>query len=380
MALFASLLPLAASALGADCAKPAAAAASAESHLAEARCWLEAGQSGAALLAVERALAVRPDDAEAAALREQLVGRLEAVRPRERRSARGWIAFQTGYDSNANLGTDATDVRVPLRLRLPAIDTGDLRKRSSPFLGTHGGFEGTVPLTERERLRFVGLAGARLSTRAFVTANYAVEAHAEHRGERLRAGLWLASDQRWINQYRVIDATTLGARSGTAVSPRDEVELFAATTDKRLPYFDLATREQRLGVSLIRPASGLRLTLFAGTERAQSETPRIIKDQLVDADFLDRDFAGAQASASRPLGRGRFDLYLSYARSRYRRFSEPFLVNREDEWREFDIAYQHPLGRAWRLGPRFIWQDNRSNIVVAAYRRVQGLIELRRDF
>src|SRR5205809_404024 len=87
-----------------------------------------------------------------------------------------------------------------------------------------------------------------------------------------------------------------------------------------------------------------------------------------------------RSKSSPPPGRGRLDLYVSYARSRYRRFSQPFLVHRDDEFTEIDLAYDHPLGRTWRLGPRFIWQDNRSNIVVAAFRRVQGLVELRREF
>ena len=371
VALATCALPLSAGA-GADCREAAVSADEADRNLTEARCWLRQGRYAAALLAAERVLALRPGDAEGEAVREQALRHMQAVPLVEQADgpvAQGWIALQAGYDTNANLGTEAEEVRIPLRLRLPAIETEDLHQRSSRLLGLHGGFDAAFSLSQRNRLRLVGLAGARANLDAYLTRNYALEAHAEHRGDFLRPGFWLALEEQWYNKYGVLKARTLGGRLAAPLAGDHELELFHAVTPKKFPFFELSTIERTSGVALRQTAWRMRFALFGGTERAKG-----------GPSFLDRDFVGVATQASAAAGPGRLYLGVQHVRSDFLVFSRPFLVHRHDEFSELHAAYDYALGRNWRLVPRVVLQENRSNIVVTAYERVQWLLELRRQF
>lgn len=340
--------------------------------LSEARCWLDHGRYAAALLAAERHLAVHPGDTEASALKEaalRRVGHAPVAAAAGSPAARGWVALQAGYDTNANVGTDTAEVRIPLRRRLGPIETGDVQRRASTLLGLNGAFEASLPVSARNRLRLLGVAGARVNPKAYVPRHYALETHAEHRGERLRAGVWLGVEGRWLNRYRLLDAESAGARLGVPMGREHELEVFHAYTEKTLPEFEIGTRERAFGASWHRRGAQQRITLIKGSERAP-DSPS----------FLDRDFAGGSVEAWTRAGPGRFYLGVHYLRSRYTLYSQPFLGFRLDEFTELHTLYEYRLAPAWYFVPRLVLQHNRSNVIVTAYERAQWLLELRREF
>jgi hypothetical protein len=359
-----------------DCAAASRAQESGEAarHLAEARCWLEAGQYGAALLAAERSLAYRPGDPEGLALREAALGMLKLVRI-EHSGTRGWIALQAGYDSNFNSGTDAAEISLPL-FRGIIVDIeeklGELRRRSSPVLGAHAGFAARAPVTAQNALRLDGFAALRVNTAelGYLPSVLQFDVEADHRAGPLRLAFGVGLDQRWIGRFHVLNAVNASARVSADLDGGYTLAAFAAASDRKYPlYQQLPALEERAGLALEHPAAPFRVRIYRGSERSTSAFK-----------FLDRDFSGISAEGSLRLGPGRFEVAVHQIRNAYTEFSQLFLGHRLDRYREIHLAYQYRLSPAWEVAPRLVLQENHSNIAITEFKRTQVLAEIRREF
>jgi hypothetical protein len=353
-------------------------------HLEQARCWRAAQRFGEALLAVERFLALQPGDPRGLALQEEILpllgyrpedgSRLDAAHSRDAPRLGGWLAMMAGYDSNANSGTDARELSLPL-FRGLIVDVenkfGELRRRPSALLGSHAGFDATVPLSAQTQLQFLGIAAGRLNFNApdYLPRNFRLQAQADHRAGNLRYGLWLETDQRWINRYQSLDARTAGVRVSAPAWQEYEIGVFGAETRNRIPIFGLRTSEQRIGLSLRHATLPIRVSAFLGAERAAGEMK-----------MLDRDLQGIAADYSILVGPGRLDVSAQTTRSAYVQFSQLFLSHRLDRFREVQVSYEYALSPAWSVTPRLIVQQNLSNVSLTHFSRYQILAELRWKF
>ena len=113
-----------------------------------------------------------------------------------------------------------------------------------------------------------------------------------------------------------------------------------------------------------------RAMLHAGRERS------------IDARrFLDRDYAGIALGWSvRATEERTIELAFEETHSTYVEYSQLFLGHRRDRLRELRTALPFRLAAGWSLTPQAIYQENRSNVVLASFRRSQLLVELRREY
>lgn len=333
---------------------------------------------------MERFLALQPGDPRGLALQDSILRMLghraedetgsTTTLPRDRPRAGGWLAIVGGYDSNANSGTDARELSLPL-FRGLIVDIedkfGELRRRPSSLIGAHAGFDATVPLSGQTQLQFLGFAAGRFNFNAldYLPRNYRLQAQADHRAGALRYALWLETDQRWINRYPTLDAQTAGIRVSAPAWQGYEISLFGAETRNKIPIFDLRTREQRIGLSLRHATLPIRVSAFQGAERAYGEMK-----------MLDRDLQGLAAEFSIHLGPGRLDVSALTTRSAYVQLSQLFLSHRLDRFRELQVSYEYALSPAWSVTPRLVMQQNRSNVSLTDFDRSQFLAELRWKF
>jgi len=369
-------------------------------ELAEARCHLAVRQYGAALLAVERLLALQPGDRVGLALREIVLESLRTIAPVAPNESRGranesmqtratpgswsglvgvrraWVAGLIGYDSNLNLGTGAGEVSLPL-FRNVVLDIedklGDMRQRPSPLLGLNAGFDARRAWGEGGDLKLAGFAAARYNSRAaaYLPHDYRLEAEGAHQVGTLRIAAAWATVQRWIGRHRSLDAQTVTASVEAPAPGGLRITPFVDETRKRLPVFDeLRMRERRYGAAIVSDQLPVQLTLLSGRERA-TDARR----------YLDRDYTGFGLDWSgRVLEAWRLDLGYEQTRSSYVEYSQLFLGHRLERFRELRVAFERRLADAWYLAPRLIVQENRSNVVLTEFRRHQFLVELRREF
>lgn len=363
-----------------------------QAQLDEVRCLVAARRHGAALLVLERVLVVEPQNREALALRSRILASLELRRP-ERDAAlhapatgelsgqewmwrRAWIAGTLGFDSNANSGTDAIQISLPL-FRDAVLDIqdklGDLRRRASPVTGLSAGFGIRDTLDERSELRVSGTAVARYNSRvaAYLPHDYWLGAEVDRRLGSFRPTLYMETVQRLIGRYRTVDASTLGARAEMLAPARLRIAPFVDATRKRLPVLDgLTMSERRYGLAIGHYALPLRLTVLSGRERSV-DTRR----------YLDRDYAGFSLGWTARAGESTLlQLACEETRSRYVEYSQLFLGHRVDRFRELRIVLERRLPDAWFLTPQLVLQQNRSNIVLTSFARQQVLFELRREY
>ena len=140
---------------------------------------LDSGQPGQAVFALERVLAVRPDDAlaraeiarayfalsefetskqefenvkssdeipdTARATMAQYLTLIDRAQRGEQRVS-GYIGFSTGYDTNANSGTDNTTIAIPVLGNLPFQLIDRATSQDSPFTAVSAGFNALKPI------------------------------------------------------------------------------------------------------------------------------------------------------------------------------------------------------------------------------------------
>ena len=61
-------------------------------------------------------------------------------------------------------------------------------------------------------------------------------------------------------------------------------------------------------------------------------------------------------------------------------YSQLFLGHRVDRLQELAVALERQIAFQWFVMPQLVLQQNRSNIPLAEFSRMQALVEIRREF
>jgi tetratricopeptide (TPR) repeat protein len=370
---------------------------------------LDAGKPGAAILALERVLAIQPGHlpARAEIARAYLAAKepeaarqqFEAVAgqpipPEVRRiidtylsgisrataasraQTSGFVELAIGWDSNVNLGSASSQWLlaggisvVPERVSQPS---------SSAQSTVNAGFSWLVPIGGT----WQWIGGAQVSHRANPAA-HTLDASTLH----LNTGLGWRTECHTANmlaQYQHLrlaqdsfrDATGLLIQWRCDVSSRVQLGLYAQAAD--FSFAQQAVRDARRVQAGATAAFVLPLpfeAVLVGTAYAGHETPR------ADVDQLQYRFHGMRAALNlAPAGNWRWSAAVSWESRQYAGAEPLFDQTRRDRQLELSLSAERTLDRHWSLIPSVSAVRNDSNLAPSDFRRGQAQLALRYRF
>lgn len=369
---------------------------------------IDSGRYGEAIIALQRVLAVDPDNAPARAelarayvlagdvdtaraefatvvddpslpdpVRQRFTG---LVRSLDRQIAgggsdvSGFLDARVGYDDNVNAATDIAAITIPLFAFLgPGTLGAGARAQGDEFYEISGGVSGVTAIGRQDRLfgSVLGLWRDNFDSRAFDqaaltgTAGYA---HSFAGGDVVSLSgqvqqFWLGRDD-YRTSYGVIGQYTKPLSEGRA--------LIVSGQWSRLDYAGDPLRDaDRYSVGLGYAARTISASLTGGKEETRRNA----------GDALSNWFAGASLGGEFPVAEraaivagAAFDL---------RRYDAPdtlFLVEREDERIDVSAGVKFALTDRIFIQPRATYARNWSNIALYDYERWTASVGARFEF
>jgi tetratricopeptide (TPR) repeat protein len=368
----------------------------------------DAGHYAEAIIAFQRVLAVRPDqapvraelarayalsgDVETARAQFDTVqadpGIPDPVRQRFNRIVRnmdrqrgaggadlsGFAELSGGYDGNINTATDRNSITLPLFAFLgPATLAGAARSMDSAYVGASGGVSVRAPLSPQTEVFVSALGDGRFNTRTPIfdqvtgTGTAGIAYTTAHRDVVSLSGqvqgFWLGGD-RYRNAYGAIGQYTAALSRGRALS--------VAAQWYRFDYLSDPLRDaNRYSASVSYADRTMLVTLSGGTE--QTRRP--------GADNLSNDFVSLGAASEKPVA-ARISLIGSLAAEhRWYGADDPlFLRTRDDTAISASVGMKLLLTDSLYIRPAVSWTRNFSNIALYAYSRFTAGAALRVEF
>jgi tetratricopeptide (TPR) repeat protein len=375
---------------------------------------IDTGRNTEAVFALERVLAVQPNNAQARAeiarayfnLRELEAAKREfenvkkaappaevvstvdrylaailTAAPGTKPTARFFVEGFAGYDTNVNSATADRSVGIPVFGGAVFNLASTASKLSDEYWGAAAGVATRMPVNERWAL-IAGVNGSRRwngTYSQFDTSFLDFNAGVQHRRER---DLYTLIGQ--YNEFTVYDpiytAAYRQAAGGTAQWQRDldaRNQVSAYVQYAALDYPDQAVRNSNrwvVGAGLAHAyRSGLKVYSagYLGTdqERAQNQS------------HIGYNLGGVRVGGDYPLR----DSLLLFANAAYerRQYGGPdpfFLVDRADNQYTGSLGMHWFPATGWRVTPQVLGFRNDSNISINTFSRVIGEVRLRREF
>jgi len=372
---------------------------------------LDAGDPERAIFALERVLAVQPDNLQARAeiaraymatgereaakrefeavrarsvpdeVRESIDRFLSAIEAARKRRFNAYVEIGGGHDSNVNSATSASQVAVP-------------------FFG--GAIVQLAPGTTRIKDDFWSLtAGLSLSNE--IAANWALVGSASYYGKYNAGETQFDTDTldgalglRWsrdsdavtaalqLQRYNV-DGDSFRESAGGVVqwqhslSQQTQVSLFAQLADLSYPDPSQSIRDARrtiFGVATAHAYAGGSPVVFASVYGGEE------KEDAQNVPHLGHKPLGARMGAQWRLAPGMHLFINGSVEKRTYGGNDPlFLVEREDTQLDASLVLNYTIrATKWSLRPQLTYTDNDSNIAIYTFRRTVAQLGLRRDF
>lgn len=371
---------------------------------------LDSGEISRAIFALERVLAVQPDNVlaraeigraylaagevetarnELAQVRasripqaavpavDRLLGAIGQLQSAQRTQVRGYLEAGLGHDSNVNSATGDSQVAVPaLGGLLLTLDTGS-RKQGDAFRMVGGGGSLRIPIAPD--LAFAGnLAGTQISNgdssrfdAGVVEANAGL---AKTLGESTySAVVQAASNQIGSRTFR----NSVGVLGQWQLNLGHDAQVTAFLQAARLSYpGDTLRNADRwlAGAGYARAlASGpvLYAAVYGGRETTQASSVPQLSHNF---DGLRGGFQWQATDAVTLFGS------LGWEGRGYRGQEPLFLRTRDDRQSSASFGLHYQFAPEWRLTPQVAWTGNSSNIAIYDFDRLVTSIVLRREF
>lgn len=370
---------------------------------------LDSGRPGYAVLALERALIVRPGFLQARAeiarayfaIRERenaqrefetvaaqripeearrVIGRyLDAIRRVEdagRSRLTGFVELETGYDSNVNFGS-SSGLWV-LADGSAVIPLGLSRPRSSAVLAANAGVDWNVPIGGA----WQWTVGGHTSLRRYPGAHtldqdqYDLASGFAYRNHCHRFNMLAQAQRLQLDGAGFRNAVGALGQWQCDVTPKTRVGAYVQHFVFDFPHERARdARRNAIGLTLAHVLGGdarpvVVASLYGGTENSR----RAI-------DTLSYDFRGLRVAFSRGIGYGWRGFAAASFESRDFDALEPFFgVVRDDRQSEFRLGAERALSGAWSVVPTLVLTRNRSNVAPNDFRRTQASLLLRYRF
>jgi tetratricopeptide (TPR) repeat protein len=376
---------------------------------------LELGRNTEAVFALERVLAVQPNNVQAraqiarayfnlketaAAKREfeniktqqvppevsatidRFLAAIARAEDAERTVIHGYVEFGIGYDTNVNSATAANQVAIPAFGGAVFGLAPGSRKIADEFIGFGGGLSLQHPLSQRLAL-FGGLVYQnKTNTSADVFSTYYYDANLglSYRGDRDTLTLAAQYNSFWVDNSQLYNEAYRNA-AGASVQwqhdfdPRNQASVFFQYSDMTYPSQKIRNADRYIGGLGYAHAFGrgtvvTYLGLYGGAE--------MVKDD--SAPELGNDLYGARVGAQWNLNQ-RYAIFANGSVEE-RQYGGPdpyFLVVRKDTQYSVSGGLTIVAKKNLRITPQINWTDNKSNIEIDQFNRVVYLITLRQD-
>ncbi|MFC5300034.1 tetratricopeptide repeat protein [Azospira restricta] len=373
------------------------------------RAALEAGQNTRAVFALERVLAVEPNNVRARAeiaraylaLGETQTAEQEfatvkrqgvpadvsmtvdryiaAMRRAEEPAAlTGYVEATVGYDSNVNVGPNRSTIAIPGFGNLPFELDSDTKANADGYGSLGGGVNLRAPLGGGYTL-LAGLAGAtrnNFGKQQFDTQNADASLGVTRSADRDVYTLMAQGGTFYLDHGRFRDHVSLTGQWQRNLDARNQVGLFAQYAE--LDYPDQEARDARRWVAGASFAHLYRDGLVAfASAYGVSERPQ----RHDRADWLGFDGGGLRAGA-----RMNFDAQtvlfgaVSWEYRGYREDDPLFLKKRRDNQFGVSVGATRYLTREWSVTPQLSLTYNDSNTKLTDYHRETLSVTVRREF
>lgn len=370
---------------------------------------LDSGRPGAAVLAFERVLIVRPDFLQARAelarayfaLREhenarrefeavsasavpqevrQVIGRyLDAIGILARRGEpefSAWAEFEVGYDSNVNFGSASG--RWVLADGTAVIPLGISRPRDSAAFGVSVAADWTMPIGGA----WQWTVGGRAATRRHPSAHtldqdqFDLNTGFAVRGGCHRIDMLLQAQHLELGGADFRDAAGALAQWQCELDRRTRVGVYAQHFAFDFPHESARDAlRSGLGLTFARALDGAaRPVVVVGLSGGRERSRRGFGN-------LSYDYRGLRGVYSRALGaQWRGFASFSYEKRDFDAIEPFFGVLREDRQTDLRIGAERPLGSRWLVAPTITYTRSRSTVAPNDFRRTQAGVLLRYRF
>lgn len=292
-----------------------------------------------------------------------------------------YLDFGVGHDSNINSATSNSTVNASI-LGSPLIPlplTSSSREQGSNFVNTAAGVSVRVPLSKNVSA-FGSLAGTakfNWSSEQFDTSSldYSVGVNIKHNIDSYTVALQGGSFSLNANTFR--EAMGLNGQWQRNVDDHNQVSVFAQGSE--LEYPDNSVRDARryvVGGGWGHSFDGdkakvLYLSAYGGTESTDDSS----------YDFLSNRLYGVRAFGQMAINY-KLVAYtgLSYEHRQYDERDPTFLITRRDNQYDFNIGLRYLPGNNFTIKPQLSYIDNHSNNSLYEFDRYVLSINVRKDF
>ncbi|MBI2308949.1 MAG: DUF560 domain-containing protein [Rhodocyclales bacterium] len=372
------------------------------------RAALEAGQNTRAVFALERVLAIEPNNVRARAeiaraylaLGETQTAQQEfatvkrqgvpadvsmtvdryiaAMRQADEPAAlTGYVEATVGYDSNVNVGPNRSTIAIPGFGNLPFELDRDTKANADGFGSLGGGANLRAPLGAGYTL-LAGLAGStrnNFGKQQFDTQNADASLGITRTADRDVYTLMAQGGVFYLDHGRFRDHLSLTGQWQRNLDARNQVGVFAQYAD--LQYPDQEVRDARRWVAGATYAHLYRdgLLAFASAYGVSERT------QNGDADWL--GFGGGGLRAGARLNYDAQTVLFGAASWEYRGYREDdplFLKKRRDNQFGVNLGATRYLTKEWSVTPQLSLTYNDSNTKLTDYHREMFSVTVRREF
>ena len=371
---------------------------------------VEAGQNTRGVFALERVLAVQPNNAraraeiaraylalgetttakaefetvltqgvppEAKATIDRFLDAVDRLDNVSRTTVRGYLEASIGYDTNVNAATSKSSIAIPGFGGLPFTLSDDSRAKDAPFATLGGGLNVRTPINSEVAL-VGGLSGVmRNNFGASEFDNSSIDAY---------AGVVVARDKSvfslnaQFNQYelssaRYRTATGLTGQWQYNMDARNQISAF-------VQYSDLHYQTQEVRDADRWVAGGAFAHAYRGGEVAfASAYLAAERPQERGVSWLGFDGVGVRVGGQMNYDATTVLFAVGSAEYRHYESQDPsFLKTRKDTQYDLAIGANYTPARYWKVTPKLNWTFNDSNTELSEYRRETVSVTVRRDF
>ena len=371
---------------------------------------IDAGQHTRAVFALERVLAVQPNNAraraeiaraywalgETATAKQEFeavqkqgvpaevsatidryldaVDRLDAV---TRTTVRGYLEASLGYDSNINAATSSKTVAVPVFGGLPFTLADSSRAKDALYGALGAGISLRSPLSA-ELAVVGGVSGNfrnNFGSREFDTLNFDANAGLAYSRDKNIYSLTAQYNQYEMASDRYRTASGLTGQWQYNFNSNNQFSTFAQYSDLR--YVGQSVRNADRWVAGAAFAHAYR----SGTVAFASGYWVNERPHDGEKGWLGFDGFGLRAGGQMNLN-PRTELFFvgSIESRRYNEQDPSFLKLREDIQYDVSLGLNYKPTRQWQVTPKFSWTQNESNIDLNKYHRETVSVTVRRAF
>lgn len=302
------------------------------------------------------------------------VGRLDNV---SRPTVGGYLEASLGYDTNVNAATNRSSIAIPGFGGLPFTLADDSRAKAAGFATLGGGLSLRAPISNEVAV-VGGLSGSlRNNFGASQFDNLSADAY---------VGLVLTKDKHVFSlnaQYNQYELENDRYRTASGVSGQWQYNLDARNQlSAFIQYSNLDYATQSIRNANRWVAGGAFAHAFRGGEVAYASA-YLANERPHDGDAHALGFEGGGVRLGGQLNFDAKTVLFANGSIEYRRYGAEdslFLVTRKDTQYDLVLGASYAPARNWKVTPKLGWTFNDSNTEINRYDREFISLTVRRDF